>query len=51
MDKFENTRKKYKPKIIKYLLVAETPPKGGSDSFFYFEKVDKQDLIGENMCL
>lgn len=45
MDKFENARQKYKPKIIKYLLVAETPPKSDSDRFFYFEKVDEQDSL------
>jgi hypothetical protein len=45
MDKFENARQKYKPKEIKYLLVAETPPKFDSDRFFYFEKVDKQDSL------
>jgi hypothetical protein len=45
MNRFENARLKYKPKEIKYLLVAETPPKTDSDRFFYFEKVDKQDSL------
>lgn len=35
MDKFENARKKYKPEVIKYLLVAETPSKADPDRFFY----------------
>ena len=45
MDKFENARKKYKPEVIKYLLVAETPPKADSDRFIYFEEVGKQDSL------
>lgn len=45
MDKFEIARKKYKPDTIKFLLVAETPPKSDSDRFFYFENVDRQDSL------
>lgn len=36
MDKFEIARIKYKPDVIKFLLVAETPPKSDSDRFFLF---------------
>lgn len=45
MDKFEIARQKYKPHKIRYLLVAETPPKSDSQRFFYFEDVDKQDSL------
>lgn len=45
MNRFEQVRLQYKPKRIKYLLVAETPPKSDSKRFFYFEKVDKQDSL------
>lgn len=45
MDKFEKARRKYKPKEIKLLFIAETPPKLDSDRFFYFEEVDKQDSL------
>ena len=45
MDKFEFARLKYKPDIIRYLLVAETPPKLDSDRFFYFEDVFEQDSL------
>ncbi|CAG5086849.1 hypothetical protein [Parvicella tangerina] len=45
MDKFNQARLKYKPTVIKYLLVAETPPKSDSNRFFYFEYVDKQDSL------
>jgi hypothetical protein len=45
MSRFEIARQKYKPNTIKYLLVAETPPKSDSNRFFYFEKVDKQDSL------
>ena len=45
MDKFELARIKYKPEIIKYLLVAETPPKLNSNRFFYFENVLEQDSL------
>ncbi len=45
MNQFEKARLKYKPKQIKYLLIAETPPKLDSDRFFYFENVDRQDSL------
>lgn len=45
MNQFEKARLKYKPKQIKYLLIAETPPKSDSDRFFYFENVDRQDSL------
>ena len=45
MDKFEMSRIKYKPDILKYLLIAETPPKSDSERFFYFENVSEQDSL------
>jgi hypothetical protein len=45
MNKFEKARQNYKPKKIKYLLVAETPPKLDSNRFFYFENVEKHDSL------
>lgn len=45
MTKFEEARLKYKPKDIRYLWVAEAPPKLSSQRFFYFEKVDEQDSL------
>jgi hypothetical protein len=45
LNKFERARQKYKPKEIKFLLIAETPPKLDSNRFFYFENVDKQDSL------
>lgn len=45
MDIFENARRKYKPKFIKYLLVAEAPPKKDSNRFFYFENVSDKDSL------
>lgn len=41
----EQARIKYKPKKIKYLLIAETPPKPDSKRFFYFENVQEQDSL------
>lgn len=50
MNKFEQARQKYKPDKIKYLLIAETPPKLSSNRFFYFEEVsDKDSLFWETM--
>jgi hypothetical protein len=47
---FESARRKYKPEKIKFLLVAEAPPKEGSGRFFYFENVlDKDSLFLETM--
>lgn len=47
---FETARKRYKPDEIKFLLVAEAPPKEGSGRFFYFENVsDKDSLFLETM--
>lgn len=36
--KFQNARRKYRPKKIKCLLIAESPPDITSKRFFYFEK-------------
>jgi hypothetical protein len=42
---FESARQKYKPDRIKFLLIAEAPPKAGSGRFFYFENVKKGDSL------
>lgn len=42
---FEKARLKYKPDVIRYLFIAEAPPKINSNRFFYFENVDKQDSL------
>lgn len=41
----EQVRIKYKPDEVKYLLIAETPPKSNSNRFFYFENVKEQDSL------
>ena len=41
---FESARRKYKPGI-KFLLVAEAPPREGSGRFFYFENVSTGDSL------
>ena len=45
MTLFEKARLKYRPKVIKYLFIAEAPPKINSLRFFYFENVDKYDSL------
>jgi len=51
-EDFESARQKYKPKVIKFLLIAEAPPKVESKRFFYFEDVQKYDgLFLETMKL
>ena len=45
---FEFARQKYKPKIIKFLLIAEAPPRrkvGNCERFFYCENVWKYDYL------
>ncbi len=42
---FEEARNKYKPKDIKFLLIAESPPKYDSGRFFYFLNVKDQDSL------
>lgn len=42
---FEKARRKYQPETIRYLLIAETPPKSDSKRFFYFENVEEQDSL------
>lgn len=50
VNKFEAARLKYKPEYIKWLFIAESPPKVGSDRFFYFEGVwDGDSLFLEMM--
>lgn len=36
MNEIEKARQKYKPKSIRYLIIAETPPKSGSERVFLF---------------
>jgi len=40
----ENAQQKYKPKKVKYLLVAEAPP-DSLDRFFFFENVRQHDYL------
>lgn len=40
----ENSRNKYKPEVIKTILVAEAPP-DSIDRFFYFENVKTADYL------
>ena len=42
---FEFARQKYKPKVIKFLLITEAPPKVESKQFFYFEDVQNGDSL------
>jgi hypothetical protein len=42
MDKYAEASEKYKPDKIKYLIVAESPPKN-PDNYFYFLDVKKHD--------
>ncbi len=42
---FESTRQKYRPERIKFLLIAEAPPKVESKRFFYFEDVQRGDSL------
>ena len=42
---FESARQKYKPRVIKYLLVAEAPPMVESKHFFYFEHSQRGDSL------
>jgi len=40
---FEAARERFKPRSIRFLLVAEAPP--ADERFFYFEKVQKSDNL------
>lgn len=42
---YEFARLKYKPDRIKFLLIAEAPPKADTGRFFYFENVAKGDSL------
>lgn len=42
---FEEARKKYRPKKISCLFIAEAPPAEDSKRFFYFENVSKGDTL------
>jgi hypothetical protein len=42
--KLENARLKYKPDIVKYLLIAEAPP-DSLERFFYYENVHERDYL------
>ena len=55
MTLIQRLRKKYKPRKIKYLLIAESPPEciGDNTRFFYNEKQDKYDFLFKSImaCL
>ena len=40
---FESAREKYRPKKVRFLLIAEAPPKASTGRFFYFEDVSRGD--------
>lgn len=42
---YESSRQKYKPEIIKFLLIAEAPPRAESKRFFYFEDIQNGDSL------
>lgn len=44
LKNIEEARLKYKPNLVKYLLVAEAPPES-VDRFFYFENVKQHDYL------
>lgn len=43
-NQLENARQKFKPEIIRYLLVAEAPP-DSLERFFYYENVRQHDYL------
>jgi hypothetical protein len=45
VNEFERARQQYRPSDIKYLFVAEAPPKAGSARFFYFPRVATGDSL------
>jgi len=45
LNPFESARKKYRPKPLKTLLIAEAPPSLESERFFYFEQVASHDAL------
>ena len=42
---FESVRQRYMPNKVKYLLIAEAPPKADSNRFFYCEDVRNGDTL------
>lgn len=44
LKEIEKARLKYKPNVVKYLLIAEAPP-DSIDRFFYFENVRQHDYL------
>jgi len=43
-EQLDKARKKYKPEIVKYLLVAEAPP-DSMERFFYYDNVRQHDYL------
>lgn len=44
LERLEKARMKYKPDIVKYLLIAEAPP-DSIERFFYYEDVTEHDYL------
>jgi hypothetical protein len=45
VNEFERARQQYRPDRIKYLFIAEAPPKAASGRFFYFPQVSTGDSL------
>lgn len=45
LSELNRARQKYRPEVVQWLLVAESPPEIGSGRFFYFEDVSKGDSL------
>ena len=45
LAELNRARKKYQPDVVRWLLVAESPPELGSRRFFYFDDVAGGDSL------
>ena len=45
LAELNRARQKYRPDVVRWLLVAESPPTIGSGRFFYFEEVPEGDSL------
>lgn len=45
LARFAAARAKYKPRSVRYILLAESPPRADSGRFFYFEDVSEKDTL------
>ena len=48
---YQRLREMYKPTVVKYLLIAESPPRSQEGRFFYNPELEKWDFLFKSIMI